>query len=170
MIVREEQAHDHSSVSKITYDAFCGLYERMKWTHPVTEHKIIEKLRESGEMALSLVAEVDKEVAGHVAFSKVTIDGKDVNWYALGPVSVRVDLQRRGIGTELIKTGLARVRDLGARGVVLVGDPNFYKRFGFIQNDSLVVENTPPEFVLSLAFAEPTPSGNVTFGSSFGLH
>src|SRR5690606_20299677 len=96
-----------------------------------TEPAIIAALRAAGALRLSLVAAEGQELLGHVAFSPVIIGGRDRGWLGLGPLSVRPDRQRRGIGSALVRTGLERLRRDGAGGCVLLGDPAYYRRFGF---------------------------------------
>lgn len=82
--------------------------------------------------AVSLVAELDGEVVGHVAFSPVSLPG-DPSWrgYILAPLAVRADRQKAGIGSRLVETGLQHLTDLGADTVFVYGDPGYYGRFGF---------------------------------------
>jgi len=86
-----------------------------------TEHYIIEALRSAKALTVSLVAEVDGLVVGHIAFSPVTMSDGTKDWYGLGPVSVHPDFQRKGIGKALIQEGLSRLRNLKAKGFCLVG-------------------------------------------------
>lgn len=85
--------------------------------------EIVDALRAAKALTLSLVAEEDGQVLGHVAFSPVQIGGEDKGWYGLGPVSVSPDRQGEGIGGKLIREGLALLRAAGAKGCVLLGIP-----------------------------------------------
>src|SRR5690606_25816722 len=100
----------------------------------------------------------------HIAFSPVTISDGSPNWYGLGPVSVLPECQQRGIGSALIREGIARLKDLGARGCCLVGHPGYYGRFGF-QNSvqGLGVEGVPEEAFFALSFDGHLPQGSVEF-------
>jgi len=84
---------------------------------------------------ISLVAEVDGVVAGHVAFSPVTIesagDTQDLHGYILAPLAVRPELQKRRIGTRLVETGISELSGAGVDVVFVYGDPEYYGRFGF---------------------------------------
>ncbi|CAG37963.1 hypothetical protein DPPB99 [Desulfotalea psychrophila LSv54] len=71
---------------------------------------IINKLRDNGTLSLSLVAEVEAGIVGHIAFSPVTIGAVSANWYGLGPVSVSPSRQREGIGSQLIEAGIAELK------------------------------------------------------------
>lgn len=101
MLIRPEAPQDTNAIEKITIAAFDG-----KTYSDQTEHLIINRLRETGALSLSLVADMNGEVVGHVAFSIVTINGEDKDWYGIGPISVLPELQKKGIGSKLIKEGL----------------------------------------------------------------
>lgn len=163
MIIREETPADIDAITDVTVAAFTD--------HPVsnlTEHFIIHALREADALTLSLVAEMDGRVVGHIAFSPVEISDGTTDWYGLGPVAVLPDLQRQGIGSALINEGLARLKKMGGRGCALVGDPNYYRRFGFRNDPQLVHEGVPPEVFLVLPFGDDVPEGIVTFHEAFG--
>ena len=134
-----------------------------------TEGAIIDALREAGALTLSLVAVTGGEdaVVGHIAFSPVTIDGRHAGWFGLGPVAVRPDLHGRGIGSALIREGLTRLRQAGAKGCVLAGDPDYYRRFGFEHDPGLRYEDVPAEYFMRLAFHAPAPTGRVRFHAGF---
>jgi len=170
MLIRPETSADFAAIRAINLAAFAN--------HPYsrqTEHLIVEALREAGALALSLVAEADceleceggGEVAGHIAFSRAPIDGQDLGWYLLGPVAVLPGLQRRGIGSDLVRAGLDALRDRGAKGCVLVGDQAFYARFGFRQAERLSYPGVPREFVLCLPLAGAEPEGDVGHHPAF---
>lgn len=138
MIIRQEQEQDCDAVKQVTADAF-ALMEHSNQT----EAAIIAALRDAGALTISLVATDGDEVIGHVAFSPVTIDGEDQGWFGLGPVSVRPDLQGRGIGGALIRQGLNELRAQGAAGCVLLGNPGYYRRFGFENDPDLRYASAP---------------------------
>ncbi len=96
-----------------------------------TEQYIVRALREAGALSVSLVAEVEERVVGHVAFSPVTISDGTMDWYGLGAVWALPSLQTQGIGSALIRRGLAMLQEQGGRGCVLVGDPGHDQRLGF---------------------------------------
>ena len=163
MIIRPETSEDYEAITQVTLDAFTGKFS----DHP-TEHLIIKGLREAGALSLSLVAELDGKIVGHVAFSKVTVNGEDQNWYGLGPISVQPDLQKQGIGSKLIQAGLAQLRAMGAQGCVLEGDPNYYNRFGFKSYPNLIYENAPaPQYFMAHPFYDVVPQGKVEYHSAF---
>lgn len=133
-----------------------------------TEHLIIKQLRKAGALALSLVAQADNHIVGHVAFSKVIIDDADLGWYGLGPVSVLPEWQKQGIGSALIDAGLADLRVLGARGCVVEGDFRYYRRFGFEPYPYLTYDEAPaPEYFMALPFYDVVPKGKVEYHEAF---
>ena len=163
ILVRSEQASDIEAITQVTYAAFLGKFS----DHP-TEHLIVNGLREAGMLTLSLVAEVDGNIVGHVAFSPVTINETFMDWYGLGPISVTLSLQKQGIGSKLILDGLARLRDLGAKGCVLEGSPAYYSRFGFKPKAGLTYHAAPAlEFFMALPFYDEVPTGQVEYHQAF---
>lgn len=162
LCIRNETPGDIAAIDAITTAAFAPLDVS---SH--TEQFIVVALRAAGALSISLVAEVDGEVVGHIAFSPVSISDGSAGWYGIGPVSVRPDCQRRGIGKALITEGLARLRGLGASGCCLVGHPGYYRKFGFDNAPDLVVDGVPAEFFFALSFAGGLPQGLVTFHKGF---
>lgn len=142
-VIRNETDADVTTIADVTVVAFQSLEIS---NH--TEQFIIEALRAAKALTLSLVAEVDGGVVGHIAFSPVTISDGTQNWYGLGPVSVLPEYQRKGIGMALIREGLSRLNDLSAQGCCLVGHPEYYRRFGFENLPGLVLEGVPQEVFL----------------------
>ena len=132
-----------------------------------TEQFVVEALRAAGALTVSLVAEVDGQVVGHLALSPVTMSDGTADWYGLGPVSVVPDHQGQGIGAALIEEGLARLRALGANGCCLVGHPGYYRRFGFENCTELVHEAVPQEVFFVLPFDGSVPRGFVFFHEAF---
>ena len=105
MIVRNETSLDIEAISKVTIAAFKNLAIS---NH--TEQYIINALREANALTISLVAEIDGQVVGHIAFSPVTISDGAIGWYGLGPVSVLPEYQKKGIGKSLIREGLSLLK------------------------------------------------------------
>ncbi|GFE74188.1 GCN5 family N-acetyltransferase [Novosphingobium sp. TCA1] len=132
-----------------------------------TEGAIVDALRDSGALTISLVAESDDAIVGHVAFSPITIDGAEIGWFGLGPVAVAPDLQRGGIGARLIEAGLARLREMGAQGCVVLGDPTYYARFGFVSDPALAYPGVPAEYFQRLVMTGAAPAGTVAYHQGF---
>jgi putative acetyltransferase len=147
IVIRSETDADVSAITEVTIAAFKTLAIS---NH--TEQFIIEALRAANALTISLVAEIDGRVIGHIAFSPVTISEGTRNWYGLGPVSVLPEYQRQGIGKALIQEGLSRLKDMNAQGCCLVGHPDYYRKFGFDNTAKLVHEGIPPEVFLALSF------------------
>lgn len=163
--IRRETPDDIAAIHNLTARAF----ENAPHTSH-TEHLIVDALRDRRALTLSLVAELPGHgIVGHIAFSHVSVEGHDYGWYGLGPVSVEPAFQRRGIGSELITAGLARLKGIGARGCVLVGDPAFYHRFGFAPLPGLVYPDLPAEYFMGLAFGKTQPTGIVAFDPAFDV-
>ena len=134
----------------------------------LSEAQIIELLRKDSALTLSLIGEVDGELVAHVAFSKVRIGQAQLGWYGLGPVSVRPDLQGRGLGSLLIREGLSRLEALGAQGCVLLGYPPYYARFGFEPDGKLTYLGQPNPALQRLIFSGASPTGDVVYHRAFG--
>ncbi len=162
MIIRNEKKSDIEAISEITIAAF----ENNPYSKH-TEQFIISALRAANALAVSLVAEIEGRVVGHIAFSPVTISGHSCDWYGLGPISVLPDFQKQGIGKSLVREGLRLLRASGAKGCALVGDPGYYKRFGFRNLPDLILEGVPPENFLALLFGENKAHGVVVFHEGF---
>ncbi len=162
MIVRKETDADIEAITQVTIAAF-----RTLAISKHTEQFIIRALRDAGALTVSLVAEIDGRVVGHIAFSPVTISDGSIGWYGLGPVSVLPEYQKQGIGKSLIGEGLSLLKELGGRGCALVGDPNYYGRLGFRNYPQLVHEGIPQEVFFVLPFTENVPQGIVKFHEGF---
>lgn len=162
LIVRSETENDVNRITEITRSAFSTLEISQH-----TEQFIITALRNANALTVSLVAEIDNTVVGHIAFSPVDISDGTKAWYGLGPVSVLPAYQRQGIGKALIREGLARLGTLNAKGCCVVGYPDYYLKFGFKHCVELIHEGIPPEVFFALSFDDSIPKGKVTFHEAF---
>ena len=162
IVIRNETHNDICAITEVTISAFKTLEIS---NH--TEQFIIEALRAAKALTLSLVAEMDDRVIGHIAFSPLTISNGTRNWYGLGPVSVLPEYHRQGIGKALIREGLSRLKAMNAQGCCLVGHPDYYRKFGFKNMPGLVLEGVPPEVFFALFFDGPAPQGTVIFHDAF---
>lgn len=162
VLIRDEKETDVDVISEVTLAAFA-----MMEISDHTEQFIVEALRTANALSISLVAELDGRVVGHIAFSPVTMSDGTKDWYGLGPVSLHPDFQRKGIGKALIKEGLSRLKALKAKGCCLVGHPEYYQQFGFKNVEGLVFEGVPQEVFFVLSFDGNTPQGTVIFHEAF---
>lgn len=161
--IRPERTGDGPAIHAVTEAAF-----RTEPASDGSEPDLVDRLRGDGDLALSLVAECGDAIVGHIAFSRVTITDGSREWYGLGPVSVLPARHRQGIGTRLIERGLAELRGRGARGVVLLGNPAFYARFGFVHDPALAYPGPPARFFQRLVLAGDAPRGVVAYAPAFG--
>lgn len=162
--IRKEQLSDAQRIHEVTVAAF---FEAPHTDH--TEQFIVKALRESGALSISLVAEDGGNIVGHVALSPITIsDGAD-SWYGLGPISVLPNKQSKGVGSKLMHAAIQALNNIEAKGCVLLGDPNYYHRFGFEPRDGLVLPGVPTEYFQALLFQGKLPQGIVTYHESFSI-
>jgi putative acetyltransferase len=119
--IRTEDHADLDAIRKVHVESFP--------TH--LEAQLVDELRDSGRLRISLVAEEEGKVVGHVAFSPVSL-ANTTDGAGLGPVAVRSAFRKRGIAEKLIRDGLARCNTLQFGFVVVLGDPHYYGRFGFV--------------------------------------
>jgi putative acetyltransferase len=134
------------------------------------EQDLVDLLRERGELTLSLVAvNPAGTIIGHVAFSPATIDQAACDWYQMAPVAVCPTLQHRGVGSALIREGIGQLRQGGANGVAVVGNPAYYERFGFAVLPGLapLSEHDAPYF-RAMVLAGDAPHGTLRYASAFG--
>lgn len=162
IVIRTETAADVDAITDVTVAAF-----RTLAVSNHTEQFVIAALRDAGALTLSLVAEMEGRVIGHIAFSPVAISDGTRDWYGLGPVSVLPAYQRQGVGKALIREGLAGLKAMNAHGCCLVGHPDYYRKFGFVNMPGLVLEGVPPEVFFALSFDAHAPQGSVAFHDAF---
>lgn len=163
ILIRPESDRDHAAIHDLTKRAFAPM--------PYAdgdEQELIDKLRAAGALAISLVAERDGAVVGHIAFSHAFAADGSSGWFALGPVSVEPGLQRQGVGKKLISTGIQMLRARDAAGCVLVGNPRYYSRFGFKPFPNLAPGGQPAEFFMILPLRVTVPDVVVGFHPLFG--
>lgn len=163
IVIRAERPDDEDAIRELTQAAF-----RTQLHSDGSEADIIDALRRGGDLALSLVAEAGGRIAGHIAFSQVSISDGTPDWYGLGPVGVWPELHRQGIGSGLIERGIADLKAFGGRGVVLLGNPAYYARFGFAHDPALVYPGPPATFFQRLVLEGEPPRGIVTYAAAFG--
>ena len=123
MNIREEQDSDIDGIWQVNAEAF----------ESRSEADLVNELRNSGCTFISLVAETDNKVVGHILFTPVELAGdkNPVKIMGLAPMAVLSDYQSKGIGAQLVKSGLDLCRSLGYDAIVVLGHPGYYPKFGF---------------------------------------
>ena len=154
--IRLEQPEDVAAVRQVNETAF---------GRPL-EADLVDALRQRGVVALSLVAEQNGEIIGHILFSPVTITAEDkvVTAVALGPMAVLPTCQREGIGSQLVQTGLEMLRQAGHNLIIVLGHPEYYPRFGFAPASQFGIrwENDVPDEVFMVMALRPGGLDGVT--------
>jgi len=165
VLIRREQANDDRAVRAVNEAAF-GRSD---------EADLVDRLRQEGAVLASFVAEQERRIVGHVLFSRILIDAANepVLSVALAPLAVLPAVQRRGIGSRLIRSGLDWLRTRGERSVLVLGDPQFYRRFGFsTARARLLATPFPAEAFMALELvpgALDGVRGAVRYPAAFGL-
>lgn len=162
MRIRSELPSDAAAIEAVTVAAFKNAAHT---DH--TEQFIVRELRNAGALSVSLVAEDGGAVIGHVAVSPVTISSGAAGWYGLGPISVEPQRQDSGVGTQLMQAALSELRSSGASGCVVLGEPGYYSRFGFVACPELILPDVPPEYFQAMSFNGALPAGTVSYHAAF---
>jgi len=160
--ISNEGSGDSARIHDVTVKAFLNAPHS---DH--TEQYIVDALRREGALTISMVAKVNDEIIGHVAISPVTVSTGSTDWFGLGPISVVPEFQGRGVGTKLMKSSLAALKAMGASGCVVLGDPDYYSRFGFKVVDGLVYPDVPAEYFQALSFTGKFPQGVVSYHEAY---
>jgi putative acetyltransferase len=165
LLIRDEQPRDREQVRKVNEAAF-GRSD---------EADLIDRLRVEGAVLLSLVAEFDGQIIGHILFSRMTVETAQgsVAAVSLAPMAVQPDHQGRKIGSQLVGRGLAQLRDRGERIVIVLGHQHYYPRFGFSSEKARYLASPfPPEAFMALELSDGALTGihgAVRYPSAFGL-
>jgi putative acetyltransferase len=163
-VIRPERPGDEDAIRSVVMAAF----------GKAVEARIVDDVRASGAFIpeLSLVAEDQALIVGHVLVSRGHVEPSREPLLLLGPIGVLPERQREGIGSALVETALARACDLRATCVALIGDPDFYARFGFVHAEPLGL--LPPEGwpsrpfqVAALDRGNVVPQGRVVYSAAF---
>jgi predicted N-acetyltransferase YhbS len=162
MNIRFEEAMDAGSIHTVVREALAQA-TLSNGTEPI----IVDKLRENGTLTVSLVAVVGADIVGHVAVSPVVVSEASGNWFGLGPVSVHPSRQGQGIGSALINQALEHLRNAGASGCVVLGEPNYYQRFGFFHDPDVCYREVPPPYFQILSFGLDRAAGAVEYDAAF---
>lgn len=162
--LRGERPGDENAIGLVAEAAFARVSHS---NH--NEPMILRELRNSGRLTLSLVVDIDGEIAGHIAFSSVAISGQHQGWFGLGPLCVLPSRQHQGYGSTLVREGLARLRARSTAGCIVLGAPKFYRQFGFVNARELRYGTLPRHLIQALAFEGAVPSGALAFAPAFDL-
>ncbi len=122
IVIRQEQPEDVAMIHHVVHQAF----------GQAAEANLVDALRRNGKAKISLVAEDNGRVIGHILFSEVTLEGQ-LTGIGLAPMAVSPERQNEGIGSRLVEEGLKRCREAGYLFAVVLGHPEFYPRFGFVR-------------------------------------
>lgn len=154
--IRAESVADAAAIRRLYRAAFPG----------AGEANLVDDLRAGGELAISLVAEDETGIVGHVALSHLSAPGRAL---ALAPVAVRPDRQRRGIGQRLIAAALSAARERAAL-VFVLGDAAYYGRFGFDANTAARFSSpyAGPHFLALRLTSDAETAGDVVYADAFG--
>lgn len=148
---------DRAAVRAVIEAAFAGS----------DEADLVDRLREGGDREMSLVAVERGGLVGHVVFSKMSAPFRALG---LAPVAVAPSRQRSGVGSRLIRAGLERARAAGWQGVFVLGDPDYYRRFGFdpaLAGGFVCAYAGPHLMALALGPALPASTGEIEYAAAF---
>lgn len=162
LAIRQETPADIDAIDRLTRDAFLHAEHTEH-----TEQFIVKALRDAGALSVSLVAELDGAIIGHAAASPVSISDGTPRWFGLGPVSVAPGHQQQGVGSQLIRQLLDALRQLGAAGCVVLGEPAYYGRFGFRAETGLLLPGVPAAYFQALVLDGALPAGSVSYHPAF---
>jgi putative acetyltransferase len=165
LLIRAEQVRDREHVRSVNEAAF-GRSD---------EADLIDRLRAEGAVLASLVAQIDSQIVGHILFSRMTVETPQgsVAAVSLAPMAVLPDHQGHQVGSQLVRHGLAELRDAGERIVIVLGHKEYYPRFGFSPEKARNLASPfPPEAFMALELADHALAavrGSVRYPSAFGL-
>lgn len=130
-MIRYARARDHALIAEVVTEAFGR----------ADEADLVARLRADDDVLFELVsADADGGVGGHVLFSRLWGD-RPALFAALAPLAVRPGLQGGGVGSALVRAGIEALREFGAHGVLVLGEPAYYGRFGFTREAAVLVES-----------------------------
>ncbi|MCB4768866.1 N-acetyltransferase [Ancylobacter sp. Lp-2] len=157
MLIRDEKTREGAAIHALLRDSFDG----------PDEADLVTRLREAGDATLSLVAEDDGEIVGHVLLSPIAAAFPAL---ALAPLAVDADRRAHGIGAALVRTAIARAEAMGWRALFVLGDPAYYRRFGFSTEQAAGFSSpyAGPHFMaLPLGGDLPTTAGALRHAPAF---
>lgn len=167
MQIRTEQNNDQKNIEDLIYLAFTDHPHHEKGAKP-NEHLIYRYLKEQNQLIISLVAVKEERISGYLAASNILINEQDKKWLGLGPIAVHPNEQHKKIGSQLIKECIETAKALKFEGIVVLGEPEYYARFGFKPHPNLILADVPAEYFMILPLSEHTiPAGTVTYSDAF---
>ena len=169
LTIRKEEPKDHSAVYSVVKRAFDSAEHA-----DGTEHELVNALRKGDAYVpqLSLVAEIDGRIVGHIMFTKAWAG--DTAILALAPLAVLPEYQRKGVGTALIREGHRIARELGYGYSIVLGSENYYPRTGYLPADTFGLRapfEVPGENFMAFKLSGSAPSiqGTVKYAKEFGI-
>ena len=160
MIVRPVQAGDGPAVRALLKAAFGG----------PAEADLVEALVRDGDLVLATLAEEGDALVGYVAFSRLIVATGDARFpaFALAPLAVAPGRQRQGIGARLVEHAHQRLREAGEALSVVLGEPDYYRRFGYTTERAAELESPyPPQYLSALPFADAPRRGRLIYPRAF---
>jgi predicted N-acetyltransferase YhbS len=156
--LRLEQENDYRIVEEVTRDAFWNVH-----IPGCDDHLLIHNLRKKDKFieALDFVAIYDNKIIGNIVYVDAKIQGNDGNEYkicAFGPVSVLPEYQGKGVGSKIIKHTAKLAKEMGYKAILIYGEPNYYKRFGFIESKEYKITNKDKKYPAALLVWELFPN------------
>ncbi len=166
MNIRKEKESDKEKIWKVDAEAF----------ETEAEANLVNALRDSGIPFISLVAEEDEEIVGHILFAPVELIGDDsgLKLIGLAPMAVLTKFQKKGIGSQLVKTGIENCSTQGYDAVVVLGHPEYYPKFGFVPSVKYGIKSeydAPDEAFMVLELKESSlkdKNGIIKYHAAFG--
>ncbi len=166
IIIRKEEKKDYDDIFKVNKLAF-GQDE---------ESNLVSKIRSGKNFIpdLSIVAEINNRIVGHILFSKIEILGSSVfNTLALAPMAVTPEFQRQGIGSKLVKKGMEKAKELGFDSIIVLGHKDYYPKFGFVEASRWKIKcpyEVPDEVFMAIELTEKSlesKAGTVKYPDEF---
>ena len=166
MNVRKEKDSDKDNIWKVNAEAF----------ETEAEANLVNALRDSGISFISLLAEEDEEIVGHILFTPVELIGDDpgLKLMGLAPMAVLTELRKKGIGSQLVKTGIEKCLTQGFDAVVVLGHAEYYPKFGFVPSVKYGIKSeydVPDEAFMVLELKEGSlkdKKGVIKYHAAFG--
>ena len=163
MIIQKFKLQQLDDVKDVLQQAFLN--------HPHSEqneHLIVENLITNNNDVLSMVGIDNDKVVAFITYSKVKFDNDNDNWVGLAPVAVLPECQGCGLGSKIIESSLEQIKQ-SYDGCVVMGEGEYYKRFGFDVIEGLFFEGVPAEYFMAQSFKDTKPQGAVVYNQAFYL-